>query len=226
MRDEREESSDGLNSVDVTTALEREYSRNGHFSPGEKPPYPPLEKALDMESTRLRLAAVSMLASTEGERSLLLLKSAAWDWYLPVRVLAVKILEEMGESSTKETFMALAHSEDFNVRFDALRLLAQLEDRSLLPIFRSAMDSPDPRISTLACEAVFSLGDRSGLGSLIKKLLSGTYEERIEAAGFLATMEDIEAERAVDGFLGSEDIPISLKEAVSSSLQRARRRKN
>ena len=207
-------------------ALAKEYSKYGQFRPGEKPPYPPLRKALDMNSSRRRLAAVSVLASTGCKESLELLRSAAWDWYLPVRALAVKALEKMGEFSARETYVALAGSEDFKTRFDALRLLARLEDRSLLPVFRSAMDSDDPRISTLAAEAAFSLGDRYGLKSLVAKLLCGNDGERMEAAGFLATIDDPEAERAVSTFLDSEDVPSSLKETISSSLKRARRRKN
>jgi HEAT repeat protein len=207
-------------------SLAKEYSKHGRFKPGERPPYPSIHEALNIESTQLRLAAVAELESAGDGDSLLLLRSAAWDWFLPVRVLAVEALERMGDTSVKEAFIALANGDDFEPKFDALRLLAQLRDKSLLPIFRDAMESDDPRISTLAADAAFSLGDRSGLASLVSKLNSGTEAERIEAAGFLVAIEDVEAEAAVDGFLRSGNVPPSVKEKISSSMDRARRRKN
>ena len=215
-----------LESLRARSILLAEYSKYGRFTPGERPPYPTLLKALDMESSERRLAAVARLETAEDGDSLLLLKSAIRDWYLPVRVLAVRILETMGESWAKEMFATLSLSDDFKTRFDALRLLAQLKDASLLPLFRNAMESEDPRISTLASEAVFSLGDRTGLASLIAKLSQGTHAEKVEAAGFLAAIEDNEAEAAVRDFLRSEDVEPSLREAISSSLDRARRKKN
>jgi HEAT repeat protein len=226
MKEELEKTERELSYAQAVSALKQEYAKHGPFEPGLRPSYPPLHEALDLESSRLRLAAVSRLAAAGDENGLLLLRSAVWDWYLPVRALAVSILDSMGETSAKETFLALASSGDFRTRFDALRLLAQLEDRSLLPVFAAAMKSPDARISTLASEALFSLGDRLGLEALIGKLRSGSYAERMEAAGFLAAIEDTEAEAALKDFLGSEDVPEDLRITISSTLERARRRKN
>lgn len=214
-----------LSPAQVRSVLEREYSKHGDFSPGERPPYPSLENALDPESSELRMLAVSQLESLLDSESLLLLRSAVWDWYLPIRVAAVRILERAGDISAKDTFVALAQSDDFRTRFDALRLLAQLKDRSLLPVFVKAMESEDPRISALASEAVFSLGDKSGLESLIRKLTEGTDAERIEAAGFLATIEDARAEEAVRNLMDSDSVSPALKKTISSNLDRARRQR-
>jgi len=206
--------------------LEREYSRNGRFVPGQKPPYPSLKDALDLNSAKVRLAAVIELGRRKDRKSLPLLRSALWDWYVPVRAVATKTLEAMGDTSGKERLISLADSLDFRLRFDALRALAQLNDESLRPVFARAMRSEDPRISALASQAMFSLGERAGLESLMFKLKNGTDTERMEAAGFLATIEDAEAQTAVSNFLDSSDIAPSLRRAVSSNLRRARRRSN
>lgn len=224
--DEPEKESSDLTSAQVMSVLEKEYSKHGKFTPGEKPPYPSLEDALDALSSRVRLAAVSELERRKEKKSLPLLKSALSDWYVPVRAVAIKALEAMGDTSARERFISDANCDDFRVRFEALRVLAQLKDASLRPVFARAMQSEDARISTLASEAMFSLGERNGLRSLISKLENGNSEEKVEAAGFLAAIEDPEAQRAIGDFLNSNDIPSSLKETVSSNLRRARKGKH
>ncbi len=216
----------GLSAADIRVLLEREYSRHGDFVPGLKPPYPPLEKALEPRSCRLRLAAVIELSLKKEKENLPILKSAVWDWYVPIRALAVRAIEALGEPSAKQMLVSLAESGDFRERFDALRVLALLRDRTLAPVFTRAMKCVDPRISALASEALFSLGDKMGLDSLISKLREGTEAERMEAAGFLATIEDEEAEKAVAEFLLAEGVAPEIKDAVSSNLKRARKRRN
>lgn len=212
-----------LSSAQIMSVLEKEYSKHGEFTPGERPPYPSLEDALDTDSSDVRFAAVTELTRRKEKKSLPLLKSALSDWYVPVRAVAIQGLEAMGDISAREKFISNVNSEDFKVRFDALRVLAHLRDTTLRPVFAKAMQSEDARISTLASDAMFSLGDRTGLDSLISKLADGNSEEKVEAAGFLATIEDLEAQKAVRDFLDSDDIPPSLKEAVSSNLRRAKK---
>lgn len=224
--EQREKKLSEFSSAQVMSVLEKEYSRHGKFTSGEKPPYPSLEDALDAVSSKVRLAAVSELERRKEKKSLPLLKSALSDWYVPVRATAIKALEAMGDTSAKERFISDANCDNFRVRFEALRVLAQLKDASLRPVFAKAMQSEDARISTLASEAMFSLGERNGLRSLISKLANGNSEEKVEAAGFLATIEDPEAQRAVGDFLNSNDVPSSLKETVSSNLRRARKGKH
>ncbi|MFQ5905472.1 MAG: HEAT repeat domain-containing protein [bacterium] len=222
----RKEEDKGLTADQIMSVLEKEYSRHGRFIPGQRPPYPPLKDAFDLNSSKVRLAAVVELGRRRDRKSLPLLKSALWDWYVPIRAVATKTLEAMGDTSGKELLISLANTGDFKLRFDALRVLAQLNDESLRPVFARAMQSEDPRISTLASQAMFSLGERAGLESLVSKLKSGTDAERMEAAGFLATIEDPEAQTAVRKFLNSSDVAPSLRKAVSSNLRRARRGNN
>lgn len=210
-----------LSSAQIMSVLEKEYSRHGKFTLGEKPPYPSLEDALDTDSSEVRLAAIGELERRKEKKSLSLLKSALSDWYVPVRAAAIRALEAMGDTTAKEMFISNADSEDFKARFDALRVLAHLRDQSLRPVFARAMQSEDARTSTLASDAIFSLGERSGLISLISKVTNGNPEEKVEAAGFLATIEDPEAQKAAKHFLDSNDVPPSLKETISSNLKRA-----
>jgi HEAT repeat protein len=224
MDNDRRES--GLSAGEIRILLQREYSRHGEFVPGRKPPYPPLEKALEPRSCKIRLAAVIELSSKREKENLPILRSAAWDWYVPVRALAVRALEALGEPSPKQMLISLAESGGFRERFDAIRVLALLRDKTLAPVFTKAMRSDDARISALASEALFSLGDKTGLDSLIGKLRQGNEAERMEAAGFLATIEDDQAEKAVAEFLVAEGVAPRIKDAVSSNLKRARKRKN
>ena len=220
-----EEQHEGLTFEEITSTLVKEYSKHGIFVPEEKPHYPPLEAALDIKSSRLRLAAVIELGRRKDRRALPLLRSALSDWYVPVRAEAIRAMEAMGDSSPKEGFMARALSRNFNESYDALRVLAELRDTSMDNVFVTCMWSEDARISTLASQVVFSMGDRSGLESLISKLANGSDQETIEAASFLVEIEDPDAQRAVADFLNSDFVSPHLKQAVASELRRARRRR-
>jgi HEAT repeat protein len=221
----QEEQHEVLTFEEVSSTLVKEYSKYGIFVPGEKPHYPPLDAALDIKSSRLRLAAVIELGRRKDRRSLPLLKSALSDWYVPVRAEAIRAMEAMGDNSAKEEFIARALSRNFNESYDALRVLAELRDKSMDGIFMTCMWSEDARISALASQVVFSMGDRSGLESLISKLENGSDQETIEAASFLVEIEDPDAQRAVADFLNSDSVSPTLKQAVASELRRARRRR-
>jgi|GEM_PF-1038659 len=137
--------------------------------------------------------ALGMLGAAVLEPVLSLLK----DEDSGLRLAAVKILNEIGDTRAIEPLLTVLRNDDSDlVRWDTVRTLGKLQDPRTVGPLIDALDDDDHEVRSAAAEALGALGDRQAVEPLIEVLEndeSGVRRAAVLALGQLGDERAVEA---------------------------------
>ena len=173
-------------------------------------------RALEDESSRIRLAATRALGRVRGIPALVQLGDEQ-EW---VRRDAAKALRGETFDQAVEPILAALRDDDSVVRREIARLLGQVKDvRAVEPLIAVLKDS-DPGVRCAAAEALGQLGDERAVEPLIAAL--GDSDSGVRAAVTQA-LEQLRDKRAVEPLIAAlGDSDSGVRAAVPQALEQLR----
>jgi len=91
-------------------------------------------------------------------------------------------------------------------RIEALELLGEIRERSVIPVLETLLEDPDDRVAVAAALALGRMGNTAGRELLVESLYDSDPAQRDKAALTLGRMGDRAAARALTEALGRNDV--------------------